>query len=292
MPSRLDSAAAAASWLAARVTGTLRSDSRAVRPGDGFIAWPGAATDGRRFVPAALAAGAAACLVEDAGAEAFGLHDPRIASLAGLKAAAGALADALFGSPSQALSVVAVTGTNGKTSTAWWTAQALTALGRRCGIVGTLGIGEPPHIAPAGGAPQEVLATGLTTPDPVTLHAALRGFVDRGFAACALEASSIGLDESRLAATRIEVASFTNFTRDHLDYHGSMDAYRAAKQRLFAWPGLRAAVDNVDDETGAMLAAGLRGGGLDLWTVSRLGPARLQARDLGYRDGGLAFDVV
>jgi UDP-N-acetylmuramoyl-L-alanyl-D-glutamate--2,6-diaminopimelate ligase len=279
---RLDCAPAAAAWLHARVTGTLRSDSRAVRPGDAFIAWPGAATDGRCFVPAALAAGAAACLVEEEGAAAFGFDDTRIATLRGLKGAAGALADAYFDAPSRRLSVLACTGTNGKTSTAWWTAQALTSLGRRCGVVGTLGVGEP----------GQVVATGLTTPDPVTLHGALRSFVDQGFAACALEASSIGLEEHRLDATRIEVAMFTNFTRDHIDYHGSMPSYWAAKRRLFAWPGLRAAVVNTDDEHGAMLADELRGGGLELWTVSRLAPARLRARGLGYADSGLAFEVA
>jgi murE/murF fusion protein len=96
--------------------------------------------------------------------------------------------------------------------------------------------------------------TGLTTPDPVTLHSAFRGFVDQGFSACALEASSIGIAEGRLSQARIDVALFTNFTRDHLDYHGSMAAYWAAKRALFDWPGLRAAVINVDDEQGAALA--------------------------------------
>ncbi len=290
---RLNSPQDAAQWLGARVTATLRSDSRAVQPGDGFVAWPGAATDGRRFVPAALAAGAAACLVEDEGAAAFGFDDARIASLPGLKATAGAVADAYFGAPSRRLSVVASTGTNGKTSTAWWTAQALTALGRRCGFIGTLGIGEPPRVgAGEPGTAGAVLATGLTTPDPVMLHGALRRFADQGYSACALEASSIGLDEQRLNATRIEVALFTNFTRDHLDYHAGMDAYWAAKRRLFAWPGLRAAVINIDDEYGAQLADDLRGAGLDLWTVSRLGPARLAAHGLFYSSSGLSFDVT
>ncbi|MDP1646872.1 MAG: UDP-N-acetylmuramoyl-L-alanyl-D-glutamate--2,6-diaminopimelate ligase [Rubrivivax sp.] len=291
MLARLDSPAAAATWLRERVTGTLRSDSRAVHAGDGFIAWPGSATDGRRFVPAALAAGAAACLVEADGVAAFGFSDARIAALPGLKAAAGAVADAWFGAPSRQLSVVACTGTNGKTSTAWWTAQSLTSLGRRCGVVGTLGIGEPPVPGAVDGA-GEVVATGLTTPDPVTLHAALRSFVDQGFAACAMEASSIGLAEHRLDATRIAVALFTNFTRDHLDYHCDMDAYWAAKRRLFAWPGLRAAVINTDDAHGAALADELRGSGIELWTVSLLAPARLQARGLGCADGGLVFEVA
>ncbi|MBL8315924.1 MAG: UDP-N-acetylmuramoyl-L-alanyl-D-glutamate--2,6-diaminopimelate ligase, partial [Rubrivivax sp.] len=245
MVSVLSTAPEAAHWLAARVRGQLHTDSRAVQPGDGFIAWPGHATDGRRFVPAALAAGAAACIVEADGVAAFGELGPRVAALHGLKAATGAIADTYYAQPSAVLDVVATTGTNGKTSTAWWTAQALTRLRRRCGVIGTLGVGEPPAAA----APEvhSVRATGLTTPDPVTLHASFRRFVDQGFSACALEASSIGIAEGRLNQARIDVALFTNFTRDHLDYHGSMAAYWAAKRTLFDWPGLRAAVINIDD---------------------------------------------
>jgi UDP-N-acetylmuramoyl-L-alanyl-D-glutamate--2,6-diaminopimelate ligase len=277
----------AATWLAARVAlqggARLRCDSRAVQPGDAFIAWPGQATDGRHFVAQALAAGAAVCLVEAEGVAAFGFSDARIATLPGLKAATGEIADLCMAQPSAVLDVVATTGTNGKTSTAWWTAQALTRLGRRCGVIGTLGVGEP----------DKVEATGLTTPDPVTLHQAFRGFVDLGFSACALEASSIGLVEQRLNAARIDVALFTNLTQDHLDYHGSMAAYGEAKRRLFGWPGLRAAVINTDDAWGAQLAAELQQAGtLDVWTVSLQGPARLQAQGLHYEAAGLAFTLA
>ena len=138
-----------------------------------------------------------------------------------------------------------------------------------------------------------VVSTGLTTPDPVTLQAAFRRFADDGMTACAIEASSIGIVEQRLAATRIEVAVFTNFTRDHLDFHGGMAAYWEAKARLFDWPGLRAAVLNVDDEQGASLARRLDGSALDVWTFSAEAhhAARLQARHLHYRDGGLAFTL-
>jgi MurE/MurF fusion protein len=302
---RLKSPDAAARWLGEWVRGQLRTDSREVQPGDAFIAWPGYATDGRRFVAQALAAGAATCLVEDDGIDAFGFDDARVATLPGLKAATGPIADAWFERPSERLDVIATTGTNGKTSTAWWTAQALSLLGRRCGVVGTLGIGEPPRAMPAAGAEPPPAAaagsiefTGLTTPDPVRLQGAFRRFADAGFAACALEASSIGLVEHRLAGTRIDVALFTNFTRDHLDFHGSMDAYWAAKRPLFDWPGLCAASINVDDPQGAALAAELathRVGGagpaLDVWTVSTTAPARLRASALGYVDGGLAFDL-
>ncbi len=276
----------AVAWLRSRGVHNLSTDSRRLQAGDAFIAWPGYAHDGRQFVPAALAAGAAACLVEAKGAEAFGFDATRVATLAGLKAATGPLASTYLNLPSNQLDVVAVTGTNGKTSVAWWMAQALSLLGRRCGVVGTLGVGEPPSSASPAAA---VLSTGLTTPDPVTLQSAFRRFVDSGFAACAIEASSIGIVEQRLAGTRIGVALFTNFTRDHIDYHGSMDAYWDAKAQLFAWPGLQAAVLNVDDERGAAIAATLQG--LDLWTYSTLTAARLQAVDIGYRDGGLAFSV-
>jgi len=293
----LKSPEAAARWLRAWVSGTITTDSRKVRAGDGFIAWPGAATDGRRFVASALQSGATTCLVERDGLEAYAFDDARIASLPGLKAATGAVADAFFEQPSRALDIVATTGTNGKTSTAWWTAQALSLLGRRCAFVGTLGIGVPPLPATVlAGALQPARAaqiefTGLTTPDPVMLHAALRQFADASFKACAIEASSIGLVEQRVAGLRIAVALFTNFTRDHIDYHGTMDAYWAAKRQLFAWPGLRAAVLNIDDEHGAALARELHGGALDVWTYSVRATARLRATQLGYIDGGLAFDL-
>ena len=291
MLTTLASPQAAATWLTAQVSGTLRTDSRAVGAGDGFIAWPGHAVDGRRFVPAALNSGAAACLVEQQGVEAFGFDDARIAALPNLKAASGAIAHIYYGAPSERLQVVASTGTNGKTSTAWWTAQSLTTLGRRCGVIGTLGVGEPPAAGDRS-TKGHLQSTGLTTPDPITLHAALRDMLDQGFAACAIEASSIGLVEQRLDALHIDVALFTNFTQDHLDHHGSMAAYWAAKRRLFSWPGLKAAVLNIDDAQGAALADELLGGALDLWTVSLHGPARLCAGSLDYIDGGLAFEVI
>jgi len=286
MIAQLHSPQDAARWLRARVRGALHADSRPVAAGDGFIAWPGAATDGRRHVAAALAQGAAACLVEHEGIEAFDFAGDAVASYAGLKGATGPIAAAYYEQPSACIEVLAVTGTNGKTSTAWWLAEALTAAGRApspCAVVGTLGIGVPP----------ELRYTGLTTPDPVVLQRGLREFADRGFGACAIEASSIGLAERRLDGTRIALAVFTNFTQDHLDYHGDMDAYWRAKAELFRWPGLRAAVVNIDDVRGAALTAELGQGGPDLWTLStRGGAARLSAQDIGYEAQGLAFTVA
>lgn len=297
----------AANWLRSRVTGTIRTDSRKVRPGDGFIAWPGAATDARQHVAGALASGAKACLVELAGAEQYAFTDDSIAAYRQLKVASGPVAAEYFEQPTEHLDVLAVTGTNGKTSTAWWLAQALSNLKLvapvPCGLVGTLGIGRPP----APGRPNaaaavvadgvedvvaEIVATGLTTPDPVLLQHTFRRFVDTGVQACAIEASSIGIEEHRLSGTHIRTAIFTNLTQDHLDYHGTMEAYWQTKARLFQWPGLQSAVVNIDDVQGAALAADLDGRVPDVWTVSCTGPARLQAQDISYDALGLRFTVV
>ena len=277
----LHTTAEALAWLRERSTGMLQIDSRRIAPGDAFIAWPGAAADARAHLSDARTRGASACLVEAVGAEAFDVAGADVALLANLKAATGEQAAAWFGSPSEALQVVAFTGTNGKTSSACWLAQALSncelpALAP-CALVGTLGIGFPDAL-------QE---TGLTTPDPVRLQRGLRALVDAGAKSCAIEASSIGLAEHRLAGMRIAVAVFTNFTQDHLDYHGSMEAYLTAKRALFAWPGLRAAVLNIDDAAGADLQAPAKAAGLDLWTVSQTVPARLCAREIALGPQGL-----
>ena len=267
-------------WLRARAPqGQLRTDSRHVQPGDIFIAWPGAAVDGRAFVAQALAHGAAACLVEHDGSADFAFADARIASFTGLKAITGSLAAQWLGHPAQALRIVAVTGTNGKTSTAWWLAHALP----RCAMVGTLGVGLPPHFT----------STGMPTPDPVLLQTEFAKFIAAGAESAAIEASSIGIVEHRLAGTAIDTAVFTNFTQDHLDYHGSMDAYWQAKAQLFDWPGLRVAVVNVDDAQGRALAQTLAPRcALEVWTVGLQHPARLMAVDIAHTAQGMAFTVV
>lgn len=284
---QLPSVDAALAWFGERGVRALTTDSRRVQRGDAFIAWPGYATDGRQFVAGALAAGASACLVEADGVEAFAFDDTeRVAGLAELKARTGLLASGFMGRPSERLQVFAVTGTNGKTSTSWWLAQALGALGTRCGVIGTLGVGEPPSAARA----SSIAFTGLTTPDPITVQAGFKQFADAGFGACAIEATSIGIAEHRLAGAKLDIALFTNFTQDHLDYHETMEAYWDAKARLFAWPDLKAAVLNIDDARGASLAASLRG--LDVWTYSTQREARLRAERIKYVDAGLGFDVV
>jgi UDP-N-acetylmuramyl-tripeptide synthetase len=294
MPLReLESVSAALGWFAERGVRALSTDSRRAKAGDAFIAWPGYAVDGRQFVPQALRAGVKACLVEAQDAAKFdGLDTEGVAALRDLKANIGELASGFMGTPSERLKVIAITGTNGKTSTAWWVAQALSSLGRRCGVIGTLGVGEPP----TAGRSSTITTTGMTTPDPVTVQAGLRQFVDANFEACAIEATSIGIAEHRLDGTKIDIALFTNFTQDHLDYHGSMDAYWESKSRLFTWRGLRAAVINLDDAKGAELARAKHVGSLDVWTYSAsssadASSARLLAKTIRYDSAGLGFDL-
>ncbi|PUE59755.1 UDP-N-acetylmuramoyl-L-alanyl-D-glutamate--2,6-diaminopimelate ligase [Limnohabitans curvus] len=286
---RLHNPQDAAQWLRTQVRGVLHTDSRRVGAGDGFIAWPGGVTDGRQFVASALKQGATACVVEHSGAEAFAWGDSEaIATYDGLKAASGPIAAAYYEQPSHALDVLAITGTNGKTSTAWWLAHALQNAGKRCAMVGTLGVGEVGHLE----------VTGMTTPDPVLLQARLRAMVEAGVNACAIEASSIGLAEHRLDGTQVRVAMFTNFTQDHLDYHGDMTSYWQAKLALFSWAGLQAAVVNVDDAQGAALAVQLQArGDVHVWTVScaadaTMGSQHIVARHIQHGARGLCFEVV
>ncbi len=295
---------AAAAWLKSRVTGALRTDSRKVVTGDGFLAWPGVAVDARQHVSSVLKSGAVACLVEMAGAEPYQFENPAIAGYRNLKGASGPIAAAYFDNPSERIDVIAVTGTNGKTSTAWWLAHALSSLTLAdpiaCGFMGTLGIGSVRSAGGTANSRLELTASGLTTPDPVLLQQGLREFQDAGLCACALEASSIGIEEHRLDGTRIRVAIFTNFTQDHLDYHGSMHDYWESKKRLFRWPGLAAAVINIDDEKGRELAAELSASTastehtnpFDIWTLSCERAARLRAQDIAHGERGLSFTVV
>ncbi len=279
---RVDAVLQAVRALGVAPSATWSSDTRMLRPGDVFVAWPGAARDPRQFVAQALASGASAALVEPAGAQHYGFDDPRIVAVDGLKALAGPLAAAWYGHPSRDVKLLAVTGTNGKTSCALWTAQALTAAGQRCAVIGTLGAGWPDALRP----------TGFTTPDPVRLQRLLARFRAEGAGWCAIEASSIGLDEQRLAGCAIHAAAFTNLTQDHLDYHGDMDAYARAKQALFAWPGLRHAVLCIDDPYAAgTLLAHCRGQRLDVQTVALDGPADWRAQQIEQTTTGQRFTL-
>ena len=227
----------------------LANDSRRVARGDVFLAYPGEHSDGRSYIDAAVRAGAAAVLYESCGYHWADCADVPGIAVRGLRSLAGELASAVHGDPSHELQVAGVTGTNGKTSCSQWIASALTRLGRKAAVIGTLGFGVPGRLAPLGN----------TTPDGLSLHAMLRQYRSDGVEAVAMEVSSHGLVQDRLAGMRFDVALFTNLTRDHLDYHGDMEAYGEAKARLFDWPGLRCAVINIDDEFGRRLVTRLAG---------------------------------
>ncbi len=226
--------------LGARLGG-VADDSRRVRPGDLFIAFPGDAADGRKFIPDAVARGVGAVLWQSGGGFVWDAawNVPNVAE-PDLRPLCGPLAHAVYGHPCERLSLIAVTGTNGKTSITQWLGRAHPG---RCAIIGTLGAGFS----------GEICETGFTTPEAVTLARYLSEFARNEARACALEASSIGVEEGRLDGARVDVVVFTNLTRDHLDYHGSMEGYAAAKEKLFRWPRLRLAVINLDDAFGREL---------------------------------------
>ncbi|MEZ5727810.1 MAG: UDP-N-acetylmuramoyl-L-alanyl-D-glutamate--2,6-diaminopimelate ligase [Burkholderiaceae bacterium] len=244
---------AASRWLrgALAADAHLCADSRAVEPGDAFLAMPGEQVDRRAHIGQAVARGAAAVVYQAGDGFAPDAGVPALA-LVNLKRHAGRLSSNYYGNPSSQMQVVAITGTNGKTSCSHWIARGMASVGRKSAVVGTLGSGV---LRRAQGEVQ-LEATGLTTPDPVRLQRQFADFLGQGVTTVAIEASSIGLEQHRLDGTDIEVAVFTNLSRDHLDYHGDMAAYAAAKRALFTWPGLEAAVVNGDDPAGdAMLAA-------------------------------------
>ena len=245
-------------WIrAAAPGGRLVSDSRRIQRGDVFFAYPGeGAADGRNYIASALEKGAAAVVHEARGFEWSAAPEVPHLALENLKKNAGAIAHAYYGQPDAGMFTVGVTGTNGKTSIALWTAQALARLSsvdQGVGVIGTLGVGLVRARAEA-----EFDVTGYTTPDAVLLASRLAGLRDAGAGALAIEVSSIGLVEERTAGMHFDVAVFTNLTRDHLDYHGDMASYEAAKLKLFQWPGLKHAVLNLDDDAGRRIAAWLR----------------------------------
>lgn len=226
----------------------LASDSRRCAPGVAFFAYPGEAADGRDHIADALRRGASAVVWEQSG---FAWRDEwRVpnAAVDGLKQKAGVLAADFHGNPSDSLWVCGVTGTNGKTSSSQWIAAAL---GRKLptAVIGTLGFGTHGALQPLPN----------TTPDALEVQAILKTFVDEKKRAVAMEVSSHGLEQGRVNGVAFDCALFTNLSHDHLDYHGTMEKYAAAKEKLFDTPGLGTAVLNLDDAVGARLARRLKG---------------------------------
>src|ERR1700680_1737273 len=250
------------------VVNDVTLDSRAATPGALFLACRGRTHHGLAFATQAVARGARAVLYERGtgaplapplGAGTFVAEVPELTERAGL------IADRFFGSPSQQLTVAGITGTNGKTTFAWLLAQALQHARRPAGYIGTLGVGIPPQVTP----------TLHTTSDAVTIQRQLAALRAQGAACVSMEVSSHALDQARVNGVRFHTAAFTNLTRDHLDYHGTMEAYGAAKARLFGAPGLAHRVINVDDPFGERLGREASGARLTATTRAAGAAARL-----------------
>jgi len=281
-------------------------DSRAVKPGALFLACRGQKHHGLDFADAVIAQGARAVLyetsagagsaaaavahsvahraVEQAAARASAkAPDVFFASVPQLSQHVGRIADRFFGSPSQVLDVAGITGTNGKTTCAYLLSQALTHSGTPTGYIGTIGYGLPPALT----------STSHTTPDAVTVHRQLDHLRRLGAECVAMEVSSHALDQGRVNAVRFHTAVFTNLTRDHLDYHGTMEKYGDAKALLFASQDLVARVINVDDEFGAQLAA--RSSDARLVVTTRREPTILtefvRATQVRAEPGGLVIGI-
>ncbi len=268
--------------------GGLVQDSRELQAGDAFVAIGGFGSHGLGFAAQARAAGAAAILFEPPAPVATPAPDDAIA-VPQLRARLGELGHRFHGCVSEAMTVVGVTGTNGKTSIVQLLAQAWELRGTRSGTIGTLGAGLY----------GQTVATGFTTPLVLRLHALLAQLHADGAQAMAMEVSSHALDQGRVDGVQFDVAIFTNLTRDHLDYHGDMKAYGAAKMRLFRWPGLRAAVVNLDDEFGAGIHAALAAVENVAGSPAALGlssrghhAASVRAEHIQLDDAGLTFDLV
>ncbi|HEX7370447.1 MAG TPA: UDP-N-acetylmuramoyl-L-alanyl-D-glutamate--2,6-diaminopimelate ligase [Rhodanobacteraceae bacterium] len=267
----------------------LTQDSRGVRVGDAFVALAGAQHHGIEFAPAAVAKGAAAILSESrvpSPESRVPSPESRVPSpvvwIDHLRAHLGEIAARFYGDPSAAMTVAGVTGTSGKTSTVQLLAQAFAQLGKRAATIGTLGAGL--HGA--------LHAGERTTPDVIRVHGLMAEFRDAGATHVAMEVSSHALDQHRVDGVHFDVAVFTNLTRDHLDYHGTMEAYGAAKAKLFAWPDLRAAIVNVDDAFGRELAAHISGDTQLLSCGVDSIDADIRARNVQTHDDGIDFELA
>jgi UDP-N-acetylmuramoyl-L-alanyl-D-glutamate--2,6-diaminopimelate ligase len=259
----------------------LTLDSRKVRPGDLFLAVPGLKVDGRDHIADAIAHGAAAVAYEVEGAKVLPITDVPLIPVKGLSAQLSDIAGRFYGDPTRSLNLVGVTGTNGKTSVTQLIAQALDQLGQHCGVIGTLGNGF-----------YGALKSGVhTTPDPISVQATLTDLRKAGAKAIAMEVSSHGLDQGRVTALAFDVAVFTNLSRDHLDYHGTMEVYGAAKAKLFAWNDLRCRVINLDDDFGRELAAQNQPSRLITYSQEDA-TAYLYCREARFDDNGVRATLV
>ncbi len=259
----------------------MTADSRKVEAGDLFVAYPGETVDGRDFIGQAIERGACGVIWElDAGGWKNEWAIPNW-PVKGLRTQISLIAGEFYGDPSHRLYMVGITGTNGKTSCCHWVAQCLAAMGRKVAIVGTLGNGFPNALSEAVN----------TTPDPIVLQGLLAEFATQGAEGVVMEVSSHGLSQGRVTGLKFDVALLTNLSRDHLDYHGDMEAYAAAKTQLFEWKTLKSAVINVDDEFGARLAVQLHAQAKEVLTYGLNGGA-VSCTCLRFVEGGISMEVM
>jgi len=258
----------------------ITADSRKVQPGALFLAYPGVHSDGRSYIAQAIQAGAIAIAWEDSD---FAWNpDWKVANagVSGLKEKVSEIAADYYGRPSQKLSMVGVTGTNGKTSVSQWIAQALTVLGQKTAVIGTIGNGFVDAQNEASN----------TTPDAILLQGMLADFAGQGARAVAMEVSSHGLHQGRVNSVEFDVAVLTNLSRDHLDYHETMEEYAAAKELLFTWPGLKVSVINADDAFGQRIAGKLNAQAKPLLTYG-ISHGDVRADSLQLHQHGLSMQV-
>ena len=251
----------------------LVTDSREIRWGDTFVAYPGEKADGRQFIPEAIARGANSVIWEAHGFEWKDDWEVENLGVPDLRHKAGWLADSVYGEPSEKLWMVGVTGTNGKTSTSHWIANALNETGKKCAVIGTLG----------NGFDNDLISSANTTPDAILLHGLLAEYLREDARAVSMEVSSHALSQGRVNGIRFNVAMFTNLSRDHLDYHGDMQSYAAAKHKLFRWQDLKYAVLNLDDAYGAEMAEQLQDEKAEIIGYGLTDSALLFAEKLGVR---------
>ena len=261
----------------------VEADSRRVLPGDVFLACRGEYTDGRDYIVDALQRGAAAVLWDDADGFAWN-PDWQVPNLPvpNLRDQAGVVAAHVFGDPSHKMSVIGVTGTNGKTSISHWLAQAFTLLHRKAALIGTVG----------NGFYGELSETTHTTPAPVIVQQRLAEYYRQGAQVVSMEVSSHGLDQARVNGVHFHTAIFTNLTRDHFDYHHDLHTYGEVKRRLFHWQGLRYAVINADDAFGCDIAERVRAEGQTQVVTYGVGQGDVRAASLQATLDGLQLDVV
>lgn len=277
---------------------SITADSRQVQAGALFLAYPGERSDGRDYIPQALQTGAGAVVWEQVGFawNAAWDQEAKVKNMAvsGLKQQVGYIAAEYYQHPSSKLTMIGVTGTNGKTSVSQWLAQCLTLLGQKTAVLGTIGNGI---VGSQSNAPTEA---ANTTPDAILLQAMLADYVQQQADAVVMEVSSHGLEQGRVNGVAFDIAILTNLSRDHLDYHGTMEAYATAKQKLFAWEGLRTAIVNADDAFGQALVSSLKAQSKSCLTYGfestgfELSDAKIDicASELKLNDVGLSMQVT